>query len=62
MNSSIVKFPKDLYIDEREVSSICKFQDLNRNWTIINVKGVEHYVDIDIEEVKRMIHWQSLKN
>ena len=62
MNTSVIKFPNDLYIDVRDISSINRFEDIKRNWTIINVKGVEHFVDIPIEEVLRMINWQSLKN
>jgi len=58
MNSSVVKLTDTYYVDERQVSSIGRTSDKDNYWTIVNVQGAETYVDLPIEEVLRLIHWQ----
>lgn len=57
MNSSVVKITENYYVDEREVSSVGRWKDEKRDWTIINVKGAETYVAVPFDEVLRLINW-----
>ena len=59
MNTSVVKIKDGLYVDERYVRSLQRQEkDGKFNFTVLNVDGVEHWVEIETEEIARIIHWK----
>ena len=59
-NSSVVKLGKNTYVDERFVRSVQRqTNSQDKEFTIINVDGVEHWVDLKLDEILRLIHWDK---